>query len=77
MKQLLREVLLPLDLAFRDLRHIRNCIRNEELHRVDDMLWEKREDAVREARGLFLLVVSIVVRLGEGGHCGRSVSNGM
>lgn len=43
MKQLLREVLLPLDLAFRGFRHIRNCIGNEELHRVDDMLWEGEE----------------------------------
>lgn len=50
MKQLLCEVFLPLDLAFRDLRHIRNCVRNEELHRVDDVLWKRREDDVREAR---------------------------
>lgn len=41
MKQLLREVFLPLDLALRDFRHIWNCIRNEKLHRVDDMLWER------------------------------------
>lgn len=41
MKQLLCEVFLPLDLALRDFRHIWNCIRNEKLHGVDDMLWER------------------------------------
>lgn len=50
-KQLLREVFLPLDLAFRGFRHIRNCIRNEELHGVDDVLQE-REKTPSEGRGV-------------------------
>lgn len=40
-KQLLREVLLSLDLAFGGFGHIWNCIRNEKLHGVDDMLWDR------------------------------------
>lgn len=46
MKQLLREVFLPLDLALRDFRHIGNCIRNEKLHGVDDMLWGRGKTAL-------------------------------
>lgn len=58
MKQLLREVFLPLDLALRDFRHIWNCIRNEKLHGVDDMLWERGKTVLEGATELLKIVIT-------------------
>lgn len=62
MKQLLREVFLPLDLALRAFRHIGNCIRNEKLHGVDDMLWGRGKTALEGAAELLKIVITAVCR---------------
>lgn len=74
MKQLLREVFLPLDLAFRDFGHIRNCVGNEELHRVDDVLQGREKTVSEGGRVPELYSCHYDGVSGQGRHCGPSVS---